>query len=78
MSSPSEREDTDQASVERPWLLALATRQVEIARGPSQVYSESTQMSHLLTPGEPVAIESGRPPTTKKADRETGEDQKGF
>jgi hypothetical protein len=78
MTPPAEGEETGQASTDRPWLLTLATRQLERAAGPSQVYSESTQMAHLRVPGEPVAIDSGRPPTTKKADRETGEDQKGF
>jgi hypothetical protein len=78
MTAPTDRKSFTSASPDRPWLLTLATRQVEIAAGPSQVYNESTQMSHLRTPGEPAAIDSERPPTTKKADRETGEDQKGF
>ena len=78
MTPPAEREEMSQAPRDRPWLLTLATRQLERAAGPSLIYSESTQMSHLRAPGEPVAIDSGRPPTTKKADRETGEDQKGF
>lgn len=78
MTPLADSEGGRQASNDRPWLLALATRQTEIAAGPSQVYNESTQMSHLRALGEPAAIDSERPPTTKKADRETGEDQKGF
>lgn len=71
-------EDARQPRIDRPWLLTLATRQVERTAGPSPVYNELTQMSHLHIPGEPAAIDSERPPMTKKADRETGEDQKGF
>jgi len=71
-------EDARQRSIGRPWLLTLATRQVERTAGPSPVYNELTQMSHLQIPGEPAAIDSEGAPTTKKADRETGEDQKGF
>jgi hypothetical protein len=78
MTPRPDGEDARQASTDRPWLLTLATRQAERTAGPSSVYKESTQMSHLRTPGEPAAIDSERPPTTKKADRETGEDQKGF
>lgn len=78
MTLLADSEGGREASTDRPWLLALATRQIEIAAGPSQVYSESTQMSHLRALGDPAAIDSERSPTTKKADRETGEDQKGF
>jgi hypothetical protein len=66
------------ASPGRPWLLDLATRQEVAGDHPRQVYRESTQMTHLCLPGDPVAIDSERPPMTKKADRETGEDQKGY
>jgi hypothetical protein len=61
----------------RPWLLELATRQEVAGDHPRQVYRESTQMIHLCLPGDPAAIDSERSPMTKKADRETGEDQKG-
>ncbi len=62
----------------RPWLLELATRQEVAGDHPRQVYRESTQMVHLCLPGDPAAIDSERSPMTKKADRETGEDQKGY
>lgn len=65
-------------SPERPWLLELATRQEVAGDHPRQIYRESTQMIHLCLPGDPVAIDSERSPMTKKADRETGEDQKGY
>lgn len=61
----------------RPWLLELATRQGVAGDHPRQIYRESTQMTHLCLPGDPAAIDSERSPMTKKADRETGEDQKG-
>jgi hypothetical protein len=66
------------ASSGRPWLLELATRQEVAGDQPRQVYRESTQMVHLCLPGDPAAIDSERSPMTKKADRETGEDQKGY
>ena len=78
MTPLSDDENANHPLTDRPWLLTLATRQVERTAGLSPVYNESTQMSHLRILGEPVAIDSERAPTTKKADRETGEDQKGF
>jgi hypothetical protein len=42
------------------------------------IYDEARQMTHLLEPGYPAAIDSAGHAHTKKADRETGEDQKGF
>lgn len=78
MTQLSDDENVKHASTDRPWLLTLATRQVERTAGLSPIYSESTQMSHLRTSGGPAAIDFERAPTTKKADRETGEDQKGF
>lgn len=65
-------------SPDRPWLLDLATQQEVAGDHPRQAYRESTQMTHLCLPGDPPAIDSERSPMTKKADRETGEDQKGY
>jgi hypothetical protein len=61
-----------------PWLLDLA--QLQNVRSPriEQVYDAARQMTHLRAPGYPAAIDAADPPTTKKADRETGEDQKGY
>jgi hypothetical protein len=62
-----------------PWLLDLATRQP--STGPDQgspAYDEATQMTYLHQPVRMLAIDSDAGVGTKKADRETGEDQKGF
>lgn len=64
---------------ELPWLLALATRQTSTGADPgSPAYDDVTQMTYLHQPSRVLAIESDAGIGTKKADRETGEDQKGF
>jgi hypothetical protein len=67
--------DTDEV----PWLLDLATRQPStgVDRG-SPAYEEAAQMTYLNQPVRVLAIDSDASIGTKKADRETGEDQKGF
>jgi hypothetical protein len=42
------------------------------------VYDEDRQMTYLQEPSYAAAIDSLSGISTKKADRETGEDQKGF
>jgi len=61
-----------------PWLLDLA--QAQDVRPPlaEQTYDAALQMTYLQEPGYPAAIDAADPTSTKKADRETGEDQKGF
>lgn len=64
---------------DRPWLVDLATEQVESAPDLSHpVYDEARQMTYLHEPKYEAAIDSAASVGTKKADRETGEDQKGF
>lgn len=63
----------------RPWLLDLATRQQSTGPAPGDpVYDEATQMTYIREPVRELAITSSLGVGTKKADRETGEDQKGF
>ena len=62
-----------------PWLVDLASRQANT--GPdagTALYDDATQMSYLREPELVLAIASDTSVGTKKADRETGEDQKGF
>jgi hypothetical protein len=57
----------------------LATQQEN--HGPPQgnpVYDDARQMTYLQEPEYEPAIDSTIGLSTKKADRETGEDQKGF
>jgi hypothetical protein len=62
-----------------PWLLDLATRQPSTDADPgSPTYDEAAQMTYLHQPVRVLAIDSDARIGTKKADRETGEDQKGF
>jgi hypothetical protein len=62
-----------------PWLVELATAQRDTGPAPGNpVYDEVHQMTYLQEPYYRPAIESDGPVSTKKADRETGEDQKGF
>lgn len=62
-----------------PWLLDLATAQADTGPAPGRpVYDERRQMTYLQEPAYQPAIESDIGISTKKADRETGEDQKGF
>jgi hypothetical protein len=62
----------------RPWLLGLATRQRGRIQevGDGQVYHDDIQMTVRLEEPHILAIEHGAAPKTKKADIETGEDQK--
>ncbi len=63
----------------RPWLLDLATEQRSTGPAPgSPIYDDATQMTYLREPVHELAITSDLGVGTKKADRETGEDQKGF
>lgn len=63
----------------RPWLLDLATIQSDSGPHPGRpVYDDGHQMTYLQEPAYELAIDSATGPSTKKADRETGEDQKGF
>lgn len=62
----------------RPWLLALAQPQRERLSAIAQAYDPRTQMTYFGGPELGAAIDADKAPTTKKADRETGEDQKGF
>jgi hypothetical protein len=69
---------TDPDDDERPWLLDLGTEQ----RGAEPimdgaVYDEDRQLTILQEPGVPI-IDTGQSAPTKKADREAGEDQKGW
>jgi hypothetical protein len=62
-----------------PWLLDLSTAQQESGPAPGcPVYDELHQMTYVRDPAYVPAIESGHGVETKKADRETGEDQKGY
>lgn len=62
-----------------PWLLDLATKQQSTGPAPgAPVYDEASQMTYLREPVYELAISSEAGVATKKADRETGEDQKGF
>lgn len=62
-----------------PWILDLATKQQSSGSAPgAPVYDEASQMTYLREPVYQLAISSDVGVATKKADRETGEDQKGF
>jgi hypothetical protein len=64
---------------QRPWLLDLATTQRDSGPHPGlPLYDEHRQMTYMQTPRYEPAIDSSLAGPTKKADRETGEDQKGF
>jgi len=70
---------SDSDSERRPWLLDLASTQTD--SGPqagNPVYDDANQMTYLQEPAFSPAIDSSSGVSTKKADRETGEDQKGF
>jgi hypothetical protein len=61
-----------------PWLVELATVQRNTGPHPGGAfYDEHAQMTYLRVSNSP-AIADRRPPESKKADLETGEDQKGF
>ncbi|MGO9956229.1 MAG: hypothetical protein ACLP50_09665 [Solirubrobacteraceae bacterium] len=71
--------DGSVAGREAPWLLDLATTQGDSGPHPGQpVYDERRQMTYMQEPPYEPAIDSSLAGPTKKADRETGEDQKGF
>ena len=56
----------------------LATTQQDTGPHPGQpVYDDARQMTYLREPADEPAIEADLSIQTKKADRETGEDQKG-
>jgi hypothetical protein len=62
-----------------PWLLGLATPQT--ASDPhagNPVYDDARQMTFVREPRYELAIDAADGLSTKKADRETGEDQKGY
>ncbi len=62
-----------------PWILDLATTQENSGPTPGNpVYNDDAQMTYLQEPAYEPAIDSASGVETKKADRETGEDQKGF
>jgi hypothetical protein len=64
---------------EVPWLVELATTQQSTGPAPgAPVYDDASQMTYLREPVYELAINSDSGVATKKADRETGEDQKGF
>lgn len=66
-------------AAELPWLLDLATIQADSGAAPGRAtYDDEQQMTYLLEPARELAIDSASGVSTKKADRETGEDQKGF
>jgi hypothetical protein len=68
---------TDSAPL--PWLLDLATKQQSTGELPGNpVYDRARQMTYLREPVYELAISSDMAVGTKKADRETGEDQKGL
>lgn len=62
-----------------PWLVELATAQRDTgATAGEPVYDDIEQITYITDPERRPAIATSDPPQTKKADRETGEDQKGF
>jgi hypothetical protein len=70
---------SDSVSAPRPWLLDLASTQTDSGPHPGNpVYNDASQMTYLQKPALTLAIDSNSGVSTKKADRETGEDQKGF
>jgi hypothetical protein len=63
---------------DRPWLLDLATPQRgHVPTIDGAMYDDARQMTVLQEPNIPV-IDAGLSAPTKKADREVGEDQKGW
>ena len=61
----------------QPWLLTLATRQRGRVASTPVAYDEARQIAVVEQDGLVVpAIDSERPPQTKKADIEKAEDQK--
>jgi hypothetical protein len=69
---------TDSPGQQTPWLLDLATRQVEPAATPVRLaYDDEQQMTFVREPAQELAIDWSGGVMSKKADREKGEDQKG-
>lgn len=62
--------------LERPWLLDLATEQRGGSEPVEGVYDEASQMRVLPELGMMAVVKSGMARMSKKADRESGEDQK--
>jgi len=76
---PRDDEPGPLADNETPWLLDLAATQA--GSGPvtgEPTYDDDRQMTYVHEPVYEPAIDSASGVSTKKADRETGEDQKGF
>jgi|tagenome__1003787_1003787.scaffolds.fasta_scaffold19989860_1 hypothetical protein len=63
------------ADDERPWLLDLASERPVQEPEVDTRYDAASQMTRLQEPDIPV-IDREKAPMTKKADRESGEDQK--
>lgn len=75
MSVPDYRE----SNTATPWLVDLATVQRDTGPHPGRpIYDDERQMTYVREPAYEPAIDSSDSLSTKKADRETGEDQKGF
>lgn len=73
------RNDSAMPREDTPWLLDLAMTQANSGPAPGNpVYDDARQMTYLREPAYAPAIDSDTGVSTKKADRETGEDQKGF
>lgn len=71
--------DDVEPSSDTPWLVDLATTQSDSGPHPGEpVYDDERQMTYLQEPVYEPAIDAATGIATKKADRETGEDQKGF
>jgi hypothetical protein len=65
-------------NTQQAWLVDLATPQRDTgAATGAPVYDDEHQMTYLQDPAYVPAISRTDPPQSKKADRETGEDQKG-
>jgi hypothetical protein len=67
------------APTDAPWLLSRASVQRESDPAPvTPHYDDARQMSYASETTDELAIDASFGVGTKKADRETGEDQKGF
>jgi hypothetical protein len=75
----SSNEPSTTPGANTPWLVDLATRQQVSGPNPGDpVYDDAQQMTYMREPAYQPAIEADGGVSTKKADRETGEDQEGF
>jgi hypothetical protein len=76
---PSVKDPIAHSAAAGPWLIALARAQEDTGAAPGEpIYDDERQMTFLRHPVRILAIDSDAHLSTKKADRETGEDQKGF